>query len=291
MQITASMVKELRDKTGAGMMDCKKALSESEGEYQRAVDILREKGIAKAASKAGRATSEGLISSFVSKDQKSGAMLEVSCETDFVARTDEFRAFCSSLVEQLAGESSSEDIETFRSQPFGQAGSGSVDEALTGLVAKLGENMKLSRIKKLGAKKSGAMATYIHAGDKLGAMVEFDGVTDSSSAAFAALGRDIAMHIAAANPRSVNRDAVDQSMIDKEKEIYRQQALNQGKPEKIIDRIVDGKIGKFYTEVVLLEQPFVKDPDQSVGDLLKSKSAEIGENLTVVNFVRLCLGE
>ncbi len=197
MQISAKMVKELRDKTGAGMMDCKKALSEADGDLEKAVKVLREKGIAKAASKAGRTAAEGVIASYIHAGDKLGVLIEVACETDFVARTDQFKVFT----------------------------------------------------------------------------------------------RDIAMHVAATAPVCVSREEVDQAMLDKERDIYRQQALNEGKPEKVIDRIVDGKLEKYLSEIVLLEQAFVKDTDKTVGDVVKEMIAKLGENILVKRFCRFRLGE
>lgn len=197
MQISATMVKELRDKTGAGMMDCKKALSEADGDLEKAVKVLREKGIAKAASKAGRTAAEGVIASYIHAGDKLGVLVEVACETDFVARTDQFKVFT----------------------------------------------------------------------------------------------RDIAMHVAASAPVCVSREEVDQAVLDKERDIYRQQAVNEGKPEKVIDRIVDGKLEKYLSEIVLLEQAFVKDTDKTVGDVVKEMIANLGENILVKRFCRFRLGE
>ncbi len=197
MEITAQMVKELRVKTGAGMMDCKKALSETDGDFEKAINFLREKGIAKAASKVGRTTSEGIIYSYIHPGDKLGVLVEINCETDFVARTDDFRNFA----------------------------------------------------------------------------------------------KDIAMQIAASAPLTVTREEVDQNLIDNERNIYRQQALNEGKPEKIIDKIIDGKIEKFYSEVCLMEQPFVKDNDKTIADVVKETISKLGENMSIKRFVRFRLGE
>ncbi len=290
MEITANMVKELRVKTGAGMMDCKKALAETDGDTEKAIDFLREKGIAKAAGKAGRQTSEGLIVSKLANDLKSGAILEISCETDFVARTEDFQKFSSQLIDQALAEDSAENIDAFLSRPFTANAGQSVAEAVQVQIGKLGENMQLRRVERFAVEDGGALSVYIHPGDKLGVLVEFSGVSDAAADAFTRLARDIAMHIAAAAPQAITRDQLNQDSIDREREIYRQQAINEGKPEKIIDRIVDGKIDKFYGEITLLEQAFVKDPDTSVGDLLKSKAAEIGESLAVTRFARYLLG-
>ncbi len=291
VQITASMVKDLRVRSGAGMMDCKRALVETDGDFDKAVDFLREKGIAKAAGKVGRETTEGRVTTVISSDSRSGAVVEVGCETDFVARTDDFVAFCETLANQVAEEKVPESLEEFLARPFKNKPEISVEFALKELFSKLGENMLVRRVAKFEAPENGALSTYVHPGDKLGVVIEFANVTSSDSDTFKALSRDIAMHVAATGPQAVSRDELDQAVIEKEREIYRQQALNEGKPEKIVDKIVNGKIDKFFGEVSLLEQSFVKDPDVTVSELLKSKSAEVGEGVTVTRFARFVLGE
>ncbi len=291
VQVTASMVKELRQRSGAGMMDCKKALVECDGDFDKAVDYLREKGIAKAAGKVSRETTEGRVTTLVSSDSKSGAIVEVGCETDFVARTDDFIAFCNVLAEQVAAEKSPEDVAEFLARPFKGKPEVSVDSALKELFSKLGENMLVRRVEKFEAGANGALAAYVHAGDKLGVMVEFSSVNDAGSDAFKSLSRDVAMHVAATGPRAISRADLDEAVIEKEREIYRQQALNEGKPEKIIEKIISGKVDKFCSEASLLEQPFVKDPDTTVGGLLESKFSEVGDGVTVSRFSRYVLGE
>ncbi|MBN4076108.1 elongation factor Ts [Gemmatimonas aurantiaca] len=289
MNITASMVKDLREKTGAGMMDCKRALQETEGDFDKAIDHLREKGIAKAASKVGRVTSEGAVVTAISADGKSCAIIEMSCETDFVARTDDFKTFCKTIAEQVVNSKSPASIDDFKSQRFSDDTSLTIAEAVQGLVGKLGENMSLRRVEKI--ENVSGVTSYIHPGDKLGVIVAFDGVNDCGSVVFKDVARDVAMHVAATGPQAINRDEIDSTLIDKEREIFRQQALNDGKPEKIIDKIINGKIDKFYSEITLTEQAFVKDPDTTVGELLKSKAGEIGDGLAVSRFVRYRLGE
>ncbi len=291
VQITASMVKDLRARSGAGMMDCKKALVETDGDFDKAVDFLREKGIAKAAGKASRATTEGRIATVVASDSRHGSIVEVGCETDFVARTDDFIEFCNTLAEQVAAEAAPKDLDEFLARPFKSKPEVTVDNALKELFAKLGENMLVRRVEKFEAADNGALAAYVHAGDKLGVVVEFSGVNDASSDVFKVLARDVAMHVAATGPQAISRDDLDQALIEKEREIYRQQALNEGKPEKIIEKIITGKVDKFCSEVSLLEQTFVKDPDTTVGGLLKSKAGEVGEGVTVSKFSRFVLGE
>lgn len=289
MNITASMVKDLREKTGAGMMDCKRALQETDGDFEKAIDHLREKGIAKAAGKVGRTTSEGAVVAALSADGRSCAIIEMSCETDFVARTDEFKTFCKTLAEQVATAKAPVSLDEFKSQRFSSDTSMTIDEAVKALVGKLGENMSLRRVEKI--EDVSGVTSYIHPGDKLGVIVAFDGVADSGSDVFKSVARDVAMHVAATGPQAINRDEIDSTLIDKEREIYRQQALNDGKPEKIVEKIVSGKIDKFYSEITLTEQAFVKDPDTTVGELLKSKAGEIGDGLAVSRFVRYRLGE
>ncbi|MCH9031678.1 MAG: elongation factor Ts [candidate division Zixibacteria bacterium] len=291
MEITASMVKDLRMKTGAGLMDCKKTLVEAQGDFDRASDLLRERGIAKAASKSGRITSEGLISTFVSADYKSGAIIEISCETDFVARTDDFQSFAKALAKQVAKSGVPTDIEKLGASTFEGEGGGTVEYALKTLIGKLGENMIIRRANRLEVDGSGGIADYVHPGDKLGVLVEISASNISASDEFRVFARDIAMHVAAVNPAAVNRDDVDSAVIEKEKAIYRQQALNDGKPEAIVEKIVNGRVSKFYSEVVLMEQGFVKDPDQSVSDYVKSQPESVGSDLGVKQICRYRLGE
>ncbi|HSG99373.1 MAG TPA: translation elongation factor Ts, partial [candidate division Zixibacteria bacterium] len=237
-----------------------------------------------------RETSEGIVASAINSAKNGAAIVEISCETDFVARTDDFRAFAQQLADQAAAEPSVATLDEFTARPFA-GGEGTIAEAVKAIVGKLGENMNVRRVEKFDIGAGSGAANYIHPGDKLGVLVEFSGVSDPNGAAFKELARDVAMHIAATGPQAITRDDVDQSVINKEREIYRQQALNEGKPEKIVDRIVEGKIDKFYSEITLTEQAFVKDPDMTVGELLKSKTAEVGDGLAVSRFARYRLGE
>ena len=286
MEISAQMVKELREKTGAGMMDCKKALAEAAGKYDRAVEILREKGIAKAASKEGRTTSEGLIVSQISGD-KLGVMVEINCETDFVARTDKFRDFVANVANHVAGSKAS-DVAGLLAEPM--ASGKSVSDYVTETIASTGENMQIKRFAKINT--DGFVTNYIHPGDKLGVMVEIGSAKAASNAdSFRAFARDIAMQIAATNPTAVNREQLDPSFVAKEREILRHQTENEKKPAAVIDKIVDGRREKFYSEVVLLEQPFVKDNDKMVKDIIKEKAAAMGDDIQVRRFIRFRLGE
>ena len=272
-QITAALVKELRERTGAGMMDCKKALSAVEGDMDKAIDFLREKGLAAAAKKAGRIAAEGVVGSFISADGKIGAVVEVNCETDFVAKTDNFKA----LVEKIAAHivaTKPADIEALMASELdGQT----VEALVTASVAKIGEKISVRRFALYEAPE-GVVAAYIHGGGKIGVLVEFKGGN-------AELGKDVAMHIAAANPAYLDRTQVPAAELEHEKEVLSEQAKNEGKPEKIIEKRVLGRINKYYKEVCLIDQEFVKDPDQSVGKLLKANDAE------VLAFTRFQLGE
>lgn len=271
MAITAAMVKALREKTLAGMMDCKKALVESGGDEEGAIAYLREKGLAKAAKKAGRATSEGLVGCFVAPDGKSAAIVEVLCETDFVAKNEEFRSFAAGLAEKVAAL----DVTS------GAAADLDADMVdVTGLIAKLGENMGVGRFAKAQV-TDGVVGVYIHSNGKIGVLVPVEG-TDNADAA-----KDVAMQVAAVNPLCVSPEDLPQDVLEKEKEIYRRQTLEEGKPENIVDKIVMGRVSKYYKEACLLEQPFIKDDKKSVKQYLK----EAAGGASVKGFFRLALGE
>ena len=266
MGITASQVKELRDKTGAGMMDCKKALVESGGDEEKAVMYLREKGLSKAAKKAGRATSEGLVTPYISEDGKTAVLTELMCETDFVAKNEDFQAFSTTLSEKVAGL----DVTS------GTAADLPADVAdVTDLIAKLGENMGVGRFAKVTT--DGVLGIYIHTNNKLGTMVELKGTDDDN------LAKDIAMHVAAMNPTCILPAELPQENLDKEKALYLKQAMDEGKPENIAEKIVIGRLNKYYSEVCLTEQAYIKEDKKAVKDILGG--AEI------VSFFRLALGE
>ena len=285
-EITAAAVKTLRDQTGAGMMDCKRALAEADGDLKKAVAVLRERGLAKAGKREGRATSEGRIA--IALSDGTGAMVEVGCETDFVARTDEFGALGDALAQAVADDAGADAPEALLEL--------SVDgeklaDRVTAAIAKLGENVVVKRVARLSVDGDGVASGYVHAGGKLGVLVTLR--SRASGDAIEALGRDLAMHIAAADPspESVDREGVAEELIESERSIYRRQSEQEGKPEKVIDRIVQGRINKFLSEICLLEQRFVKDPDRSVGDLLGDVAKEVGEEIVVVGFRRFKLGE
>ena len=269
--ITAAMVKDLRETTGAGMMDCKKALTECDGDKQKAIDYLREKGISKAEKKAGRIAAEGVVASYVSDDAKVGAVIEVNCETDFVANTDNFKALVGKLAKHVA-EVNPSDMDALNNSVFDGK---KVSDFVTEAIASIGEKISLRRFARY-ENADGRIATYIHMGGKIGVLVDLTGGE-------AALGKDVAMQIAAANPTSIDRSGVSQAELDHEREVLRKQALEEGKPEKIVDKMVEGRINKYYKEVCLIEQPFVKDPDQTVAKVLG--------DVKVNAFVRYQLGE
>lgn len=272
-QITAALVKELRERTGAGMMDCKKALSAVEGDMDKAIDFLREKGLAAAAKKAGRIAAEGVVGSFISADGKIGAVVEVNCETDFVAKTDNFKALVEKIAAHIVATKPADLEALMASELDGQT----VEALVTASVAKIGEKISVRRFALYEAPE-GVVAAYIHGGGKIGVLVEFKGGN-------AELAKDVAMHIAAANPAYLDRTQVPAAELEHEKEVLSEQAKNEGKPEKIIEKMVLGRINKYYKEVCLIDQEFVKDPDQSVGKLLKANDAE------VLAFTRFQLGE
>ncbi|KYH35806.1 elongation factor Ts [Clostridium tepidiprofundi DSM 19306] len=285
--ITASMVKELRELTGAGMMNCKKALTEADGDMKKAVEILREKGLAAAAKKAGRIAAEGLVKTYISEDGKKASVVEINCETDFVAANDEFKSFVDNIAKQVAG-SSVESVEQLLEEKYIADQSVSVKDAVTALIAKLGENMTVRRFERLTV-ENGAINGYVHGGGKIGVLVKLS--CDSDNEEIKNVAKEVAMQVAAANPLFLDRDAVDQESLEKEKEIYRVQALNEGKPEKVVEKMVMGRINKYFKENCLVEQPWVKDPDVTIKKYLADKSKEVGSEIKVDKFVRFERGE
>lgn len=274
MSITASMVKELRERTGAGMMDCKKALTQTEGDMDKAVDFLREKGLAAAAKKASRVAAEGVVEAYVSEDVKVGVIVEINCETDFVAKTDNFQEMVRAIAAHIA-KTNPADVDALNASEI-EAGK-TVADLVTASIAKIGENISLRRFARYEV-EDGMVAAYIHAGGKIGVLVNLKGGN-------AELGKDIAMHVAAANPSYLNRDQVPTAELEHEKAVLSEQARNEGKPEKIIEKMVTGRIQKYYKEVCLLDQEFVKDPDFTVAKLVAANNTEI------VDFARFQLGE
>ena len=273
-QITAGLVKELRERTGAGMMDCKKALAATEGDMDKAIDFLREKGLAAAAKKAGRIAAEGLVVSYVSEDSKVGVIVEVNCETDFVAKTENFQELVAGIAAHVA-KSNPADMDALNASEI-EAGK-TVAALITESIAKIGENISLRRFARYEAAE-GMVAAYIHGGGKIGVLVSMTAGTEE-------LGHDVAMHIAAANPGYLNREQVPTAELEHEKAVLTEQARNEGKPENIIEKMVIGRIQKYYKEVCLVDQEFVKDPDQTVGKLVAAAGAAVTE------FTRFQLGE
>lgn len=272
MAITAALVKELREMTGAGMMDCKKALTECDGDMDKAVDFLREKGLAQAAKKAGRIAAEGLVGSYISEDAKTGVIVEINCETDFVAKTDDFKDLVNTVAVHIAATKPADVEALAASELNGQT----VAALITEKIAKIGENISLRRF--ACYETDGIVASYIHAGGKIVTLVEMKGGD-------AALAKDIAMQVAAANPAYLDRTQVPDSELEHEKQVLTEQARNEGKPEKIIEKMVQGRIEKYYKEVCLVDQAFIKGDDESISSLLKKANAE------VVRFVRYEMGE
>jgi elongation factor Ts len=270
MAISASAVKELRERTGAGMMDCKKALTANDGDMQKAIDWLREKGIAKAAKKSGRVAAEGAVAAYITPDGKAGVVLEVNCETDFTANNENFRALEKQIIEYIA-ENNPADLDALND---GVIGGKKIADLVTEATATIGEKISIRRFVRY--ETEGKLTTYIHMGGKIGVLVEMTGGSDE-------LGKDVAMQIAASNPSAVDRAGVDASELEHEKEILRKQALEEGKPEKIVEKMVLGRINKFYKEVCLIEQVFVKDPEKTVKDILGGEK--------VIRFTRYQLGE
>ena len=272
--VTASQVKDLREKTGAGMMDCKKVLTETDGDMEKAIELLRERGIAKAAKKSDRIAAEGLVAAYVSEDGKVGAVVEVNSETDFVAKNDEFKAFVADVAEQVAKENPANVEELLAEKSIKE--DKTVGEVLTDKIAKIGENMSIRRFARF--ESNGLIEKYIHGDGKIGVLVELNGGD-------AEVAKDVCMQIAAAKPEYLNRESVPAERLEKEMEILKAQAMNEGKPEAIAEKIVQGRVGKFYSEICLVEQDFVKNPDMKVSDVLSSKGAE------AVRFARFEKGE
>jgi elongation factor Ts len=273
MQITASMVKELRDRTGAGMMECKKALTESGGDMESAIELMRKSGLAKADKKASRIAAEGVIVSAISADNAQGAVVEVNCETDFVSKGDEFRDFAKGVAEKVL-ENDPKTVDELAQIPLLQ--DKSIESVRQELVAKIGENIRIRRFKRM-LSATGQIGCYLH-GHRIGVLVDIEDPDPI-------LAKDIAMHIAASRPICVTGNEVPEELLSKEKEIFLAQAKSSGKPANIIEKMVQGRLKKYLAEVTLLGQPFVKDPEKTVGKLLQEARAQ------VKGFVRFEVGE
>jgi len=284
MAVTAAQVKELREMTGAGMMDCKKVLVETDGDIDKAIDLLREKGLSKAAKKAGRIAAQGLVRTAFSDDRKHAAVIEVNSETDFVAKNDEFISFVDNLA-KLALESDAADMETFMGLPFED---GTVKDALNNKIAKIGENMNIRRFEKCD--EDGVVYTgYIHGGGTIGVIVGIK--TEASADEINTCAKDVAMQVASMRPQFLDESSVDQAYLEHEKEILKQEVLNEGKKPEMVDRIVEGKVKKELKEVCLVDQKFVKDSDMSVKQYVDSVAKEAGKEMSIASFVRFEVGE
>ena len=285
MAISAADVKKLREQTGAGMMDCKVALEEAKGDFEAATTILRKRGLAMAAKRAGRAAREGLIAYTLSDDQSTGTLVEVNCESDFVARTDDFQQLMKDVLSEIekAGDGAND--------AWLQDPDGPVHQRVATAIGKLGENMAVSRFVRYAGR--GYVGQYIHLGGKLGVQVEFGGVTPAVSGReeLKTLVKEIAMQIAAANPTYLSRAAVDPEVLEKEKVIYRAQMESSGKPQTVLDKIVEGKLGSFYAQIVLPDQPSIRDPKVTVAQVLAEAAKTLGAPVTVTRFARLKVGE
>ncbi|MEH7693983.1 translation elongation factor Ts [Bacillus altitudinis] len=274
MEITAQLVKELRQKTGAGMMDCKKALTETDGDIDKAIDLLREKGIAKAAKKADRIAAEGLT--LIKTDGNTGVILEVNSETDFVAKNEGFQNLLNELADHLLAAKPATIEEAHASK---MENGSTVEEHITSAIAKIGEKITLRRFSVITKEDNAAFGSYLHMGGRIGVLAVLNGTTDEE------LARDIAMHVAAVNPKYISRDQVSEEEANREREVLTQQALQEGKPENIVAKMVEGRLNKFFEEICLLDQAFVKNPDEKVKQVVGAKNA------TVQTYVRYEVGE
>ena len=274
MAITAQMVKELREKTGAGMMDCKKALTETNGDMEQAIDFLREKGIAKAAKKSDRIAAEGLT--YIETQGNEAVILEVNSETDFVAKNEGFKKLTKELAAHILANKPADAAEAATQKMENGA---TVEEHINSAIATIGEKLSLRRFAVATKTDADAFGAYLHAGGRIGVLTVLSGTTEE------AVAKDVAMHIAAINPKYISRDQVSAEETEREREVLTQQALNEGKPEKIVAKMVEGRLGKFFEDICLLDQTFVKNPDQKVRQFVESKGA------TVESFVRFEVGE
>lgn len=287
--VTSAMVKELRERTNAGMMDCKKALMASDGDMDKAIDWLREKGLAQAAKKASRIAAEGVVTQYVTPCGCTGVIAEINCETDFVAKTDNFQNFANNVAKHIAMANPA-DLDELMSQKFVDDESKTISDLVSEATVAIGEKISVRRFARY--QTEGVVSTYIHMGGKVGVMVEV--ATDEKgkdSDEVKAFAHDLALQIAAAKPEAVRREKVDTTKLEKEKEIQRAKALEAGKPEKIVDRIVEGQIEKYYKEICLLDQQFVKDGDKTIKGLMAEVAKSVGCTLDIVRYARFERGE
>ena len=285
--ITAAIVKELRDKTNAGMMDCKRVLTETNGDIDASIKLLRERGIAKAGAKADRAANEGIIAARITGP--AGILLEINCETDFVSKNENFQAFINEVADTLAA-AHAPDHAAALAVPHGGS---SMEDFVKSKVIEVGENLQFRKYVRFDAAPGGVIGSYIHMGGKVGVLIEV-GTTKPETAAtetFRELIKDLTLHIAASAPKGLSRDDIPEAIVENEKDIFRARLIAEGKPAAMIEKIIPGQLGKFFAESCFLEQGFVKDTDITVAKLLEAKSAELGDTLTVTRFVRFGLGE
>jgi len=307
-EISAQLVKQLRERTGTGMMECKKALQEANGDLSQAEVILRKRGIAGASKKESRSTKQGLISAFIAQDGKLGTLVEVNCESDFVARTEDFKALAGEIAAHIAEAKPKfvrvEDIteseranfkahEALYEQKFAKNATGTIEEFVKEKIAKLGENINISRFVIYEITGNGIVGHYIHTGSQIGVLLEVQtgNSTILSRDEFKTLAHDLAMQIAATNPQFVKKSDVPPEILNKERDIQRDRALNEGKPEKMVDKIAEGRLSKFYEEICLLEQPFIRENTVSVNDLIRTGASKLGATVTVSRFVRYKVGD
>ena len=307
-EISAQLVKQLRERTGAGMMECKKALQETNGDVPEAEVVLRKRGIAGASKKESRSTKQGLISSFISADSKLGVLVEVNCESDFVARTEDFQSLTADIAAHIAETKPKyvrlEEVteaerahfkahEALYEQKFSRDANNTVADIVKEKIAKLGENINVSRFVIYEIAGSGAVGFYIHAGAQIGVLLEVGTKSDGSieKPEFKTLLRDLAMQVAAANPRFVSKEDVPGELLEAERSIQRDRALHEGKPEKMVDKIAEGRMSKFYEEVCLLEQPFIRENTITVSELIRTAASKMNETITVSRFIRYKVGD
>jgi elongation factor Ts len=306
-EISAKLVKQLRDKTGAGMMECKKALQEANGDPEQAEIILRKRGLAGAVKKEGRSTKQGLIASHISLNAKSGVLVEVNCESDFVARTEDFQTLAADIAAHIAETKPkvvrSEEVteaeranfkahEALYEQKFAKDQNTTIGELVKTKIAKLGENINVSRFEVYSVNGTGVVGSYVHTGSQIGVLLEVHApqqVTGKDE--FKTLVHDVAMQITAAHPQCVSRENVPSDQLQKEREIQRERARGEGKPEKMLDKIVEGRMSKFYEEMCLLDQPFIRENTISVGELIKTAAGKLGGEINVARFVRFKVGD
>ncbi|MDR3036790.1 MAG: translation elongation factor Ts [Coriobacteriales bacterium] len=287
-EITASLVKELREITGAGMMECKKALTEAEGDTQKAIDVLRTRGLAAVAKKAGRATNEGLALTLVSADGKTAALVEVNCETDFVSRNEVFGGYVAKVAKAVL-ENDPADLDALKASVVDGE---TVEALITEAIHTIGENIQITRFVRRSV-DAGAISSYIHGGGRLGILVQFKLGNQATAEvdAFKTLAKDVAMQVAAANPGAVTREGFAPEIIEHEIAIYKAKAAESGKPEQIQEKIAEGNLRKFYEESTLVEQAFVKDPDKSIQEVIAAVAKSVGDSIEVVGFDRFEVGQ